>query len=187
MGANKKKEAVKDKALQKWRAGATLNERALGPGEQARREKRETMAKYLRYLSFAFMLYALMGWLSNPETVRFFNQYMVTGFIILFFTRWLKYADDPRMKIFRIKAQRRKEEARRREADPAEQLAAKTPRPCVLCGKTFVGFGTLAAPLAEGVCCDECRPRVWKAQADEACDVHKHGPLGTLAREKGFM
>jgi hypothetical protein len=27
---------------------------------------------------------------------------------------------------------------------------------CALCGKTIVGFGHNAAPLAEGQCCDDC-------------------------------
>ena len=29
-------------------------------------------------------------------------------------------------------------------------------RTCILCKESFRGYGANAAPLAEGICCDEC-------------------------------
>ena len=37
---------------------------------------------------------------------------------------------------------------------------------CPICGKTYVGYGNNASPLAQGRCCDECNPKVIEKRKD---------------------
>jgi predicted CXXCH cytochrome family protein len=49
-------------------------------------------------------------------------------------------------------------------------------RRCVICGRIYYGFGQLAAPVAEGRCCDACHAqhvapeRMRQAQAEQGED-----------------
>ena len=36
----------------------------------------------------------------------------------------------------------------------------KRNKPCVICGKEFIGYGNNAKPLAKGRCCDKCNEKV---------------------------
>lgn len=37
---------------------------------------------------------------------------------------------------------------------------------CPICGKTYVGYGNNAYPLAQGRCCDECNAKVIEKRKD---------------------
>lgn len=57
----------------------------------------------------------------------------------------------------------------------------KPTKTCCVCGKTFVGYGNNADPVADGVCCDECnsakvipaRVAAWKKSGELFQEVAK--------------
>lgn len=55
-----------------------------------------------------------------------------------------------------MKGKRIKSEAIRRALEKREKMAEAEVHTCCICGEVFTGHGHNAAPVEEGLCCDEC-------------------------------
>ncbi len=143
---------------------------SISPAEAQKKEWRRKAAMVCRILGAAAIVYGSIGALYAQAS--WLNSYTIYGMLFFVFAGFISYLDDPRMDSFRFDAIRREAEEKLRKSSAAEQEASKKPRPCVLCNKTFVGFGHDAQPITVGLCCDACLPKVTRRRADMSCAKH---------------